>query len=106
MHDSIGAICQLLTHAQRIIRGSLQNDFALVRPPGHHAEGNSIGCDYVALCAVAGCCVNTPCSGFCLFNTVAVAGKAGMARFGVQRVAIVDWDVHHGNGAASGRGGG
>jgi acetoin utilization deacetylase AcuC-like enzyme len=53
--------------------------FALARPPGHHAEpGRAMG--------------------FCLFDSVAVAARWAKAELGVERVAIVDWDVHHGNG--------
>jgi acetoin utilization deacetylase AcuC-like enzyme len=53
--------------------------FALVRPPGHHAEADQA-------------------MGFCLFNNVAVAAAHTIDAFGLQRVLIVDWDVHHGNG--------
>jgi acetoin utilization deacetylase AcuC-like enzyme len=56
-----------------------RNAFALVRPPGHHATPNRA-------------------MGFCLINNVAVAARYALRRLGVQRVAIVDYDVHHGNG--------
>ncbi|MBX3259366.1 MAG: histone deacetylase [Labilithrix sp.] len=62
----------------RLIDGPVPRGFALVRPPGHHARpGQAMG--------------------FCLYNNVAVAAAHARAR-GVERVAIVDWDVHHGNG--------
>ncbi len=62
-----------------VLEGRLDNGFALVRPPGHHA---------------------TPlrAMGFCLFSTVAVAARAARYDYGLERVAIIDFDVHHGNG--------
>lgn len=62
-----------------VLNGALDNGFALVRPPGHHA---------------------TPirAMGFCLFSTVAIAARAARFEQGLERVAIVDFDVHHGNG--------
>ncbi|HUJ74921.1 MAG TPA: histone deacetylase [bacterium] len=60
-------------------QGALAACFALVRPPGHHAEAERA-------------------MGFCLFNNVAVAAEYALRRRGLERVLIVDWDVHHGNG--------
>jgi len=65
--------------ALRVARGELANGFAAVRPPGHHAEARHA-------------------MGFCLFNNVALAARALRAEAGVERVLILDWDVHHGNG--------
>jgi acetoin utilization deacetylase AcuC-like enzyme len=62
-----------------VIAGELENAFCAVRPPGHHA------CRDHAM-------------GFCIFNNVAIAAKYALDRHGLQRVAIVDFDVHHGNG--------
>lgn len=68
----------LLALLQAVIEGSISNGFALVRPPGHHAETDRG-------------------MGFCLFNNVAIAARAAQAEYGLERILIVDWDVHHGN---------
>jgi acetoin utilization deacetylase AcuC-like enzyme len=62
-----------------VVEGETQHAFALVRPPGHHAEAQTG-------------------MGFCLFNNVAVAACHARAALGCKRILIVDWDVHHGNG--------
>lgn len=64
---------------EAVVAGDTSAAFALVRPPGHHAEP-------------------VRARGFCLFNNIAVAAAHAQARLGCQRVLIVDWDVHHGNG--------
>lgn len=65
-----------------VMQGQARRAFCAVRPPGHHAEPD---------CAM----------GFCLFNNVAVGALHARAAHGVQRVAVVDFDVHHGNGTQS-----
>jgi len=62
-----------------VMTGATQNAFCVVRPPGHHATP-------------------TQGMGFCLFNNVAVAARYAQQHYGVERVLIADWDVHHGNG--------
>lgn len=64
---------------KRVVAEPGSRAFALVRPPGHHATPDAP-------------------MGFCLFNNVAVAAKAAREEFGLARVAIVDYDIHHGNG--------
>jgi len=63
----------------RVMSGKVQNAFCAVRPPGHHAEP-------------------TRAMGFCLFNNVAIGALHARARHGLKRIAVVDFDVHHGNG--------
>ncbi len=63
----------------QVISGKIDNGLALVRPPGHHAENN------MAL-------------GFCLFNNVAILARYLQKQHGLDKVLILDWDVHHGNG--------
>jgi acetoin utilization deacetylase AcuC-like enzyme len=68
-----------LAATDAVMAGELENAFCAVRPPGHHA------CRDRAM-------------GFCIFNNIAVAAKYALERHGLKRVAIVDFDVHHGNG--------
>jgi acetoin utilization deacetylase AcuC-like enzyme len=69
---AIGAVRQ-------VCEGRLQRAFCSLRPPGHHAE-------------------SWRAMGFCIFNHVAVAARYAVVELGLKRVAVVDWDVHHGNG--------
>ena len=71
-----GGLCQAI---DAVFAGEADNAFAGVRPPGHHAEAGKA-------------------MGFCLFNNVAVAALHTRAAHGLRRVAVVDFDVHHGNG--------
>jgi acetoin utilization deacetylase AcuC-like enzyme len=64
---------------EAVIAGRVQTAFAAVRPPGHHAAPDIPG-------------------GFCLFNNIAIGARHAQAKYGVQRVAILDFDVHHGQG--------
>ncbi|WP_300495996.1 histone deacetylase [Marinobacter sp.] len=64
---------------EAVVEGRTNSAFAMVRPPGHHAEP-------------------VRARGFCLFNNVAVAAAHAQAELGCERVLIVDWDAHHGNG--------
>jgi acetoin utilization deacetylase AcuC-like enzyme len=61
------------------MQGKFSNGFALVRPPGHHAERERA-------------------MGFCFFNNVAIGARYAIQNFSLQKILIVDWDVHHGNG--------
>ncbi len=62
-----------------VISGKMRNIFALVRPPGHHAERDRA-------------------MGFCLFNNIAIGAQYAIKKHALERVLIVDWDLHHGNG--------
>src|SRR5205085_11968614 len=62
-----------------VMSGKHQNGFVAVRPPGHHAE------------------VSTP-MGFCFFDNAAIAARHAQRKYGIERAAVVDFDVHHGNG--------
>jgi acetoin utilization deacetylase AcuC-like enzyme len=73
------AVGGILKTIDLLMEGQLDNAFCAVRPPGHHAEANR------AL-------------GFCYFNNVAIAAKYLQEQWGIQRVGIVDFDAHHGNG--------
>jgi len=70
-----GVICA----ADAVMNKILKNAFCAVRPPGHHAERNRV-------------------MGFCLINNVAVAAQYTKYKYGAERILILDWDVHHGNG--------
>lgn len=73
------AVGGLLSLIDSVVKGDLRNGFALVRPPGHHAE-------------------NCRAMGFCLFNNIALAARHALRLEGINKVAVVDWDLHHGNG--------
>uniref|UniRef100_A0A1A7Y6Y3 Histone deacetylase n=1 Tax=Iconisemion striatum TaxID=60296 RepID=A0A1A7Y6Y3_9TELE len=73
---AVGSVVELVF---KVATGELKDGFAVVRPPGHHAEES------------------TP-MGFCYFNSVAIAAKLLQQRLSVNKILIVDWDVHHGNG--------
>ncbi|WP_367846507.1 histone deacetylase family protein [Rhodoferax sp. WC2427] len=76
---ALAAAGATLAATDAVLAGELENAFCAVRPPGHHAGRDTA-------------------SGFCFFNNVAIAAKYALERHGLQRVAIVDFDVHHGNG--------
>lgn len=73
---AVGAVVQ---GVRMLLTGETDNAFALVRPPGHHAEPERA-------------------MGFCLFNNIAVGAHYALREHGLRRVLVVDWDLHHGNG--------
>jgi acetoin utilization deacetylase AcuC-like enzyme len=68
-----------LEAVRAVLEGEVDNAYALLRPPGHHALSNR-------------------CMGYCVFNNAALAAHYARKQYGLERVMIVDWDVHHGNG--------
>jgi acetoin utilization deacetylase AcuC-like enzyme len=76
---SAGGACAMV---DALVAGEAPAAFCALRPPGHHAEP-------------------ARAMGFCLFGNVAVAARHALARHGIERVFILDWDVHHGNGTAA-----
>jgi acetoin utilization deacetylase AcuC-like enzyme len=73
------AVGGVLSAIDAVMDGRITNAFAAIRPPGHHADRNRA-------------------SGFCLFNNVAIGAEYLLRHYGLRRVLILDWDVHHGNG--------
>jgi len=69
----------LMVAVEAVMKGEVDNAFALVRPPGHHA-------------------LHDRAMGFCIFNNMAIAAKFALSKFSLNRVLIADFDVHHGNG--------
>ncbi|HLO13685.1 MAG TPA: histone deacetylase [Anaerolineales bacterium] len=76
--DGLHAAGGAMTCARAVINGEAKNAFAIIRPPGHHAEPQRA-------------------MGFCIFNNIAIAARDALAQ-GMERVAIIDYDAHHGNG--------
>ncbi|KAG2196385.1 hypothetical protein INT47_012889 [Mucor saturninus] len=77
--SALYAVGSLINLMEAVISDQVRNAFAIIRPPGHHAEQDMP-------------------MGFCLFNNVAIATRDSMKRLGVKKTLIVDWDVHFGNG--------
>ena len=78
-HAALCAAGAAVAATDAVMAGELENAFCAVRPPGHHAA-------------------SARASGFCFFNNVAIAAKYALERHGLSRVAVVDFDVHHGDG--------
>jgi acetoin utilization deacetylase AcuC-like enzyme len=76
--DALLAAGGVMTCTRAVLNGEANNAFAIVRPPGHHAEPDRV-------------------MGFCLFNNIAIATRDALAH-GLERIAIIDYDAHHGNG--------
>lgn len=76
---SLMAVGAVQTAVDAVMKGTVTNAFCAVRPPGHHAE-------------------RARAMGFCFFNNIAIGARHLQHHHGVNRIAIIDWDVHHGNG--------
>jgi acetoin utilization deacetylase AcuC-like enzyme len=79
MEAALTAIGATMGAVDDVFSGAASNGFVAARPPGHHAERERA-------------------MGFCLFNSIAIAARHAQRHHGAERVAIIDWDVHHGNG--------
>lgn len=79
LHVALEALGGLLEVTRSVLSGDADNGFAIVRPPGHHARPDTA-------------------MGFCLFANIAIAARYAQQKFGLRKILIVDFDVHHGNG--------
>ena len=73
---AVGGVCNAI---DGVMNGTVDNSFALVRPPGHHAEKDTA-------------------AGFCVFNNIAIGAMHAIQKYNLKRILIIDWDLHHGNG--------
>ena len=78
-HVALNGAGSILELADQLMAGKVDNGFAMVRPPGHHAE-------------------QAEAMGFCLFNNVAIGARYLQQKYELEKILILDWDVHHGNG--------
>lgn len=76
---SLRAAGAAIAAVDAVMQGEVNNAFCAIRPPGHHAEPHRS-------------------MGFCVFNNVAIAARYAIEKYGLERVAVIDFDVHHGNG--------
>jgi acetoin utilization deacetylase AcuC-like enzyme len=76
---AVGGVCNAI---DAVVSGEVRNAFALIRPPGHHAHKDEA-------------------AGFCIFNNVAVGARYAIRKHNMNRILIVDWDLHHGDGTQS-----
>ncbi len=84
---ALHAVKGVLQGVDDIIAGTITNAFCAVRPPGHHSHNNTAHCDG-----------RDQGEGFCFFNNVAIAARYAQQDRGIDRVLVIDWDYHHGNG--------